>query len=296
MKNCNVSVSGEYRIQKYKKDILVGDTGWFDNLITDNGLDNLTLASTFATRCHLGAGNTPPTFSDTALQIPIKDVSRQSSSASIDQANRYWIEESVYFFAAPGVNQNFSEIGITSSSGGNVGLVSRALILDTFGNPTTLTQLADEDLVVTYRLKLKQPVGDFTGVASGIGYTIRAAYVDVVSPTSANAWMTGLQPFRVQPITSNFRVGTGTIGSITSGISPATSVGNPTKQDDPYVPGSSQRTGSVVIAGNQGNVSITAIQWQFGPTCWQAQFDTPIEKTSPRTLRFSLGLSWSREP
>ena|SRR5690554_1080715 len=295
MKDCNVSVSGEYRIQKYKKDILVGDTGWFDNLITNNGLDNLTLANQFAASCHLGAGNTPPSFSDTALQIPIKNIGRQSASASIDQANRYWIEENVYFFAAPGVNQNFSEIGITSSAG-NPGLVSRALILDTFGNPTTLTQLADEDLVVTYRLKLKQPVGDFTGAASGIGYTIRAAYVDVINPSSQNAWRTSLQPFRILPTTTNFRVGTGTIGSITGGISPAVTVGNPTKQDDPYVPGSAHRTGSVVIAGNQGNVSITTIQWQFGPTCWQAQFDTPIEKTSPRTLRFNLGLSWSREP
>lgn len=295
MKDCNVSVSGEYRIQKYKKDILIEDTGWFDNLITNNGLDNLTRATTFVDLCHLGAGNTPPAFSDTALQIPIKDTTRQSYSASIDQDNRYWIEESVYFFGAPGVNQNFSEIGI-SSLGGGAGLVSRALILDTFGNPTTLTQLADEDLVVIYRIKLKQPVGDFTGVASGIGYTIRAAYVGVVSPSNSNAWSNSLQSFRIQPIANNFRVGTGTIGSITGGISSPIAIVNPTTQNDSYVLGSSHRTGSVVIPGNQGNVSISTIQWQFGPTCWQAQFDTPIEKTSPRTLRFNLGLSWSREP
>lgn len=293
MKDCNVSVSGEYRIQKYKKDILIGDTGWFDNLITDNGLDNLTLAGSFASSCHLGAGNAAPAFSDTALQIPIKNVSRQSNSTTIDQDNRYWVDHSVFFFAAPGVNQNFSEIGV-SSSGGNAGLVSRALILDTFGNPTTLTQLADEDLVVTYRLKLKQPVGDFIGEASGIGYTIRAAYVNVTSLSSNNTWL-NMRPFRVLPVSNNLRVSTGTIGSITGGISPQSSVGSPTTQDDPYVLGSYHRTGSVVIAGNQGNMAISAIQWQFGPTCWQAQFDTPIEKTSPRTLRFNLGLSWSRE-
>lgn len=64
----------------------------------------------------------------------------------------------------------FSEVGISRSSNGS-NLIAGQLIKDEFGNPTTITVLADEQLVVSYTLEITVPNGataEAPLVASGI--------------------------------------------------------------------------------------------------------------------------------
>ncbi len=175
--NINIGVKGRYRIFKKRDGHITHDTGWFDNLITNQGMDYLTTGVLYLNACQVGTSSTAPQFTDVALGSRIAGITGFTLETTIDSTNRYAIHKKTYTFFAGTATGNISEVGVGTAGTGNV-LFSRALILDSFGVPTTITVLADEDLVVIYELYIKQPTGDFTATVSSKSVTVRACLVN----------------------------------------------------------------------------------------------------------------------
>src|SRR5690606_3150722 len=171
----SVRLGGQFRLvvskdAECKK--VVKDTGFFDNLITNTGMNRIGEVTTnrggsieaFRILCGrfvVGSGSAEPQFTDTALQNPVAfasaDVVLNNESSNYD---RGWYEITVrHQFEQGQAAGNLSEIGIqhTSTSGP---LWSRALILDGQGNPTTITVLPDDFLTCYYTLRIMIPKED----------------------------------------------------------------------------------------------------------------------------------------
>jgi hypothetical protein len=126
------------------------------------------------TQFKVGTGSNNPLLTDTDLQAPVATVT--TSAADTVSVNYLYDADSDSFvytmsrtmpFALGAVVANISEVGVwslTTSFGTNPRLFSRALIKDGFGNPTTITVTAEDQLVITYTLTFVMPrtlVGSF---------------------------------------------------------------------------------------------------------------------------------------
>lgn len=292
----DVSLSGRYKLKVFKSGVLQRETGWFDNLITNGGLDSITQQTAPFRYAQVGTGSATPAFTDTALasRITFADGGVSTSSESFDTTNRYLRLNWTYTFSGGSAAGNIAEVGIDHNTAGTT-LFSRALVLDSFGNPTTITVLSDEDLVVVYQLQIKQPTVDFTGSISGNTYTIRASRV----ATSADpGWVAGgtREQFVVVANSNIYTAYTGTIGTITGFPSgTASNASGGAVVNSAYTPGSYQREGKITWSTAQANFDIKSFAWAFGPTYWQMELGTAITKTSSQTFRLGVTLAWGRD-
>lgn len=190
-----IGVSGHYTLRRIGPDGSVRQTLEFDNLITDTGLDQIFNSPNFAYgfgyyigNCCVGAGNTPPAYTDTSLvsQIAsiygINGVDRVVSKTYVPGPPAYWRMINTYRFGTGVAAGNIAEVGIFPHNDGR--LFSRALVLDGAGNPTTLTVLSDEILDVTYELRFYLDTSDTVGTFTidGILYdtVLRLCDIDTV--------------------------------------------------------------------------------------------------------------------
>ena len=147
-------IGGLYKIEavnaKTGKKRLLAD--WFPNLITNIGLDRIATNADFMSYCHVGTNSTTPTINDTALRTFVGSTNTITTSTyTVNSTSPYYASFiRVYRFNAGIAIGNLSEVGIGwSATGTGSVLFSRALILDSYGNPTTITFLSDEYLDVT---------------------------------------------------------------------------------------------------------------------------------------------------
>ncbi|WP_462052557.1 hypothetical protein ACSYS7_001787 [Stenotrophomonas maltophilia] len=146
---------------------------WFPNLITNAGLDLLgTTDDTYIyTFCRVGSGNTAPAVTDTVLVSPVASSSTQQAiNNGVDRSGAFyaWVRRTTRFTTGTAAG-TLAEVGVSPTSSGP--LFSRALILDSGGNPTTITVLSDETLDVTYELRLYPTLTDATGTVDIAGVT-----------------------------------------------------------------------------------------------------------------------------
>lgn len=290
------AIKGRYRLKRMRAGKIIQDTGWFDNLITNNGMNTITTAAGYSAYVSVGSSSTPPAFTDVAMGSRIATVSGGFGFASeaLDTTNRYLIMTKSATFSAGAAAGTIAEIGVGGTTTGT-NLFSRALVLDSGGLPTTVTVLSDEDLVVIYQLWIKQPTGDFTVTASGKTCTIRAAGV---ATSGANGWSrTGNRHYFAVSDSGagNAKAYTGSIGAITgvpggTASTVATTIAMQTYTDNSWV-----RECKFTFSTAQANQSNLSFLWQFGPTCWQMQMDSALVKTSSQTLRLGATITWSRD-
>lgn len=128
------------------------ESPWQKNLILDAGITRLlgTIGSVLQF-ISVGAGSTAPTVGQTQLVSKIAHTNRNSSfTHGYDSVDGFgWTKFQVQF-AQGAAAGNISELGV-GWDGTN--LWSRALVLDSEGNPTTITVLSDEFLTVIYELR-----------------------------------------------------------------------------------------------------------------------------------------------
>lgn len=140
------------------------DTGWFKNVITDEGLNAYATETWWLAVCVVGAGNSTPSASDTSLDSFIANSGRGSNTETESQSDTppyYAYIRRKYTFPAGAAAGNVSEVGISwngSSTGGD--LTSRALILDENEQETTITVLSDEILIVEYEARIYPDFND----------------------------------------------------------------------------------------------------------------------------------------
>ena len=172
-------ISGRYKLKKCKKtktgkEYDIVETGWFDNLITNTGLNSFLGANNPIQSVVVGSGNSTPLITNTALDTLVAD----SGSIGIVNYGIYEYSTGLWCLYANYYKQfdegeaagNLQEVGIYDS---NDALTSRALILDSGGSPTSLTIASNEFLTVYYSLrkypKLTKTTGNvtFTGSKGG---------------------------------------------------------------------------------------------------------------------------------
>lgn len=293
--NLNLGVKGRYRLIKRKAGKQTFDSGWFSNLITDQGMDFLATSNQYLFACQVGSSSVAPAFTDVALGSIIAGASSPSAESVIDTTNRYAISRRTFTFFAGTATGNISEVGVGTATTGST-LFSRALVLDSMGTPTTITVLADEDLVVIYELWIKQPAGDVVASVSGQSVTVRASLVNSIN--TVRGWGLSGNGIRFELPSSNstHALHSGAIGLITGEPvgTPQFATGS-SIANDAYVPGSFTRVGTLRWLPAQANGTWLSASWQFGPTFWQAGFDPGITKTSVQSLRIKVRLTWSRD-
>lgn len=321
-----MGVQGWYKMEALKVDAdgrvieksrrVVAD--WFPNLITNQGLDRLggNNASNVFIACQVGSGNAAPNVNDTGLVARIAGTASSPSSGGtvIGAASTppyYGWVRNVYRFAAGTATGNLSEVGVGWGTTGST-LYSRALVLDTSGNPTTVTILSDEVLDVTYEHRLYPPTGDTTNVVniSGTNYTFttRAALVTTaawwsMSGSSSSAPSGGA----VLGLSSSFGPSAvvaynGSIGAITSSPGGSSAIFGNSPVLAAYSPGNYYRDGTV-STGTSGAVlggGISAILARFGNNdasggVFQYGVSPAIPKLNTQTLTLTFRQSWARK-
>lgn len=293
---------------------VVEDTGFFDNLITNTGMnrvgtvttDSATTMRSFLDLCGrfvVGSGSAAPQFTDTALQNP---VAFASDDPVLDNESsnygRGWYEITVrHQFGQGQAAGNLSEIGIqhTSASGP---LWSRALILDGLGNPTTITVLADDFLTCYYTLRIMIPKEDAV-FNIDVDYDEDGIVPTVVtgrplSADSANAsigW--GLQTAGIASTRAVLQFYTGGLAAPTASNPLGSGIGSLTNTFSiaPYVTDSFERYVTRTNGLNQHNSQeLRTARLNALMGSWQIEFDPPLQKDNTQTMQVTFGYSWAR--
>lgn len=225
-------IAGRFKLRKGKtiggKEVVTGETGWFNNIITNNGKNDFadTLFGTISAYAHCGTGTTAEAAGDTALETFVASTnSVVSSSESVQSTAPYYSKMVKTFrFGVGAAEGNISEVGIsTQATTGD--LFSRSLVKDGGGSPTTITVLSDEWLDVTYEFRV-YPDGvtaggaaeDATGTISISGtnfdYTLRACNVNNVTFLPASG---AIGQYKKNGVSFGFAYGSdGALGAVTA--------------------------------------------------------------------------------
>jgi hypothetical protein len=262
----------------------------FHNLITNNGLDLLCTSGSFMTACCVGTGNATPLVTNTALQALVASTTATISSTNTIQSTSpyYGSLTMVYNFPAGSATGNLAEVGVGASA---TNLLSRALILNGSGSPTTITVLSSEALYVTYTLQQIVPTSDVTGSATISGtsysYTLRASQA-----TNVATW----SPVQSPPLLSSSGAYNGTIGTVTGAPSGSGQSADSTSTAG-YTTGTYTLSYTATWGLTSGNLSggITALTMVLNGSrgCFQIGLGTAIPKDGSHVLVLNYSTVWS---
>lgn len=312
----SIQLSGEYKLVITKPNGMTIETDWIKNIITDIGLDRIGESLLVASHCRVGTGTSTPLATNTQLDAQVASTGTIAGSTSSRAGSPTYAYTYTLQYRFPqgsfSANTNLTEMGIGWSSSGAT-LFSRALILDSGGNPTSITLQPIDQLDVYYRGTQYPPVTDVNGsfVITENSVPVTYNYTGRVSLV-ANQWGSPILFSSQYNDTGIYKVyssaaywsagGTGSaLGAITSTPSGATydsiNVTNITYSS--YVVGSFYRDATLVIPvtmwNRTGGIKTMGLQFSIG-TSYQYQYEiTPlIPKTNTKTLTITFRSSWGR--
>jgi hypothetical protein len=185
-----IGIEGRFRTQIIESDGSVSfDSGENKNLITDGALDFKSFPPSGGINLCLGSGVvTAPAVTDTNLgnqtassAIGFPDYYKNATVEATGFSCKRWATTDF-----DGYNETFSEIGLKSSPST---LLTRSLIKDSNGDPTTITVTSEQTLRITYTLYYFFPFFISTGVTAtphgDLNWSIEHKYSD--AQTRANA-------------------------------------------------------------------------------------------------------------
>lgn len=284
-------LEGRYRLVVRRADGSARlDTGWFKNLVTDIGLDNLGHVTDVLAYIHIGTGNATPANGDTALQSWLRDSATGDASGGAQASAPYYGYRVVATrFTPSGSSANISEIGVSHANTSAATLFSRALILDGGGSPTTITVLGDEYLDAYYELRIYPPLVDATDTItiSGTDYdTVRRA----CGVTIGGDWAAAIGGTAAG---NSVAVYSGTIGAIT-GQPSGTLIGSGAPTNAAYSSSSLVRDCTATFGLTvSGTIAACAILTSLGR--YQVSFSPSIVKTTSQILTITFRISWARK-
>lgn len=296
----NVGVAGRFKLEAVNE-----ETGerrelapWFDNLITDLGLNHLG-TSGIGQFCLVGTGTAAPAVTDTGLGNKLAHTTTNAgiTYGVVTSPNYSWVRV-IFRFAAGTATGNLSEIGVGIST---TQVFSRTLIKDAGGNPTTITVLASEALDVTYELRLYPPSADVphSTVIAGVTYTgvVRPRLI-TAGASSGDVW--SVRAFGV-PVSFNgpspaVNVFSGTIGANTGGPSGTQANISGSIAEAAYSQNSLVRSGTVTCPLSECNVpgGIQAVGVNTTMGSYQISFTPAIPKDATKVLTLGFTLAWNR--
>jgi hypothetical protein len=290
-------------------DVVTGQSGWSDNIFTDNGLNKIaaSLFNTISGYCHCGTGTAAENAADTSLATFLASTNTVTTSSETAQGSApyYGKITTTYRFAQGDAEGIIAEVGI-SDQATTGDLISRARVKDGGGTPTTIEVLSDEWLDVTYEFRLYPDHVSVDGIGSvsysGVSYdyTIRAAnvtdYVYLRAGTSRG------QGAVIGANALGTAYGTGAaLGAVTS--TPTGGSTNVVSQSDgsawsaaSYSNGTFARDVSLTIDPSDANTTggVKALMFYTGLGTYQILFDPIIPKDASKQWVFVTNLAWTR--
>ena len=301
-----VGMSGQYKlIVRHHDGTTKRETPWFDNIITNAGLNRLGLSAASTSGCAIGTGTAVPLASDTSLQV-LGAYTTQGGPGSLVQTAQtsapYFLTiTTVYRFAVGQLAGNYSEVGVGWT---DTNMFSRALIVDAAGAPTTITVGATEQLDVVYQLRSYLPTVDTSGsiVINGVTYAITGRAAQITSTSYGN---TGISPgYAAYPFESSGggTVFSGSIGAVTEYPSGNQSLASSFIQAL-YSSNSFEKAATLTWDLNNGNLpggapikSVRFTSYALGGMCPQYEFMPGIPKDNTKTLSLTYKIGWGRRP
>lgn len=328
----NLKLRGQFKVMVHREGQLVQETDWFDNLILDQGLDYLGTMSLMPSvvypngpmgYAHIGTGTSPAVTTQTSLENYLMGVSYANTNFFENEGPPNYKSNIVqyYRFAQGAVVGGVSEVGVGRQITDGQ-LFSRARLVDSNGNPTTIVITAVDQLTIAYQLTIVPNTQAVVGsvVLEGVTYNWSAymtginnlgnAATNLRMPTPNSA-----RPFMGVPYAQNLVQGVlyggGTPLSpsvlVDNNVPGATATLDITGQATSnityaYTTGSYTATSTLSLVPSVGNVvgGIQCIQIKFAVTDIDIgfrvlyYFNAPIPKTNTKLLRFEFVTSWSR--
>jgi hypothetical protein len=299
-------LSGEYRlvIKRNGEEI---DTGWFKNVILNQGLDQLgTDNAVLLGYARVGTGTTAPVITNTTLEAQVAASESGPDSTTIVNSgapNYTTLSTFEYTFTQGAVTGNISEVGVGWATTGAT-LFSRALIVDNMGVPTTITLTSIDQLIIYYRLNASQPTTDTTTAVSissvSYPYTIRTASAASFCGNGTFNYGYGFTRLNTVYIYgSNAALGAIT-GTLSGTLVNQSSNGGWTFTYPAYTPGSYYRDSTfsipVNLANAVGGIGGMQLDWGAFSTSLKNQIvlSTPIPKTNTQVLTITCRFTWAR--
>lgn len=275
----------------------------FRNLITDLGLNRFgsTASGSVYRRCHVGTGTATPSVTDTQLQTFLANVTPSDPATSIANSGPpdYYSYRRFTWTSSIGAlgNNNLTEIGISGQSTNGL-LFSRELIRDSDGNPAAFPISDDEQLQVTYELRLYPNLNDVPATVM-VGPNSHDTITRPIGVTSTSSWgpvELGSSDFFVNasrgaasaysgdlvPYTNSSSSLSGLLGNASSGATA------------PYTDGNFYRDISNTWNISTGNGNIRAVLVTFRCASFQVRFDPVITKLNTQVLTLHQRISWAR--
>lgn len=317
-------LAGEFRFHLHTSplDGDIGDaTEPSKNMILDGGLEwfggtttNLATSDSEAikllNKLVVGTGNRPVVHDDMALESPLATSTElavvYSNNLDMDLGRT---EKTVRVTLKPGEGTgNISEVGMLTDAGV---LACRALVVDSEGNPTTITKLEDEYLTVYYTIYVYWPQED-------IVYQFDLTTLDGPVPTTVTIrpWHVHLNDSsrpdwyvcRAKPAYNSSQLNAECMVSVGAVLMPITATTPPggtilsltaaqrNAGPHPYIPDSRQHRFTFSIGLQNGNSTegISWMGWKRGLGTWQMLIQPSIKKNDTNSLLLTVGYSWGR--
>lgn len=293
------AMRGGRAVRKHSFKDTGGMAGPFQNLILNQGLDRFATANgnTFIGRIHVGLGTSTPNPTQVQLDNPIGGSINASIDATIPgEAPDYVSRTIVGGLSSIGQfgNANLTEIGVGSTGASD--LTSRALIVDSTGEPVAFPISSEEQLRASYEIRLFPPLEDAHYEVNVAGP--RDVIVRALNVTNTSAWSVKAagNNRNAQPQASSaFK--TGDLGDITASSAQGSNVPSTgsTTTEHPYSVGS-YKQGHRQSYSSTSSVSNSLRTHEVGYTScrFQVQYDPPLQKTADQTMFLEYELAWGR--
>lgn len=264
--NLKCSLKGQYKIIVRRADLSIREeTDWFDNVILNQGIDGLFLSSNAITgssysRIDVGTGSTPAKVTDSALESKIGECGDyqyqyHKTSTQTEKSPYSFSFELGFRSALGGVVGNISEVGFFSAQENVNRLMSRSLVVDSSGNPTSITVKNDEYLDVIWKMTVYMGTGGnkFTfndkGTTREITCNFSPAAMAYIGNSSPPTWDDGGIYFSGVHVS-----GSKDLPSVTAYINPPYDMLNYNAfSEQPYESGTYKRQYNIEVPLNFGN-------------------------------------------
>lgn len=284
---------------------------WQKNLITNNGMNRLAgnlETGQFYNTLAVGSGTTAPSFTDVALVAQVAQTTNagapDNTNADVGVPEPYVMATKIYTFGIGAAAGNLTELGLRGSNNLSAPLFTRALFRDASGTPTTIVVQPDEQLIVTYQLRVYIPTAKSTATVvnpgNGVSYTIEMLPTGVGARAGVSLMMAGGMFFGIASQTNQWVYSgatSGTLGSIANEPSGTRNVAAATATGLTYVPDSYQRDFTItwgLTAANFADIGgfalSSASSQNVNPIAWQWTVSPKITKTADQTLSFTFRL------
>lgn len=291
-------VGGRFLLEAVRPDgarrVLGG--GWFDNLITDPGLNRMGTGP-FVGWCQVGNSSTAPAVTDTALYGLVGATSAVQASAvgTSPSAPYYGFSRRTFRFPTGAAAGNLTEVGVGWAASGS--LFSRSLIKDAFGDPTTVVVLSDEVLDVTYEFRAYAAADSapFNVTISGTVYTLVARAAAVTENTWWSPALSTVGPVFPFGSLHGYAGYDGSIGAVTAFPSGA-SASPSSVTAAAYANNSLEQLITVFWDLDNGNLPgfLSSLLCASNIGTYQFSVTPDIEKTATKRLTLTFKISWAR--